>query len=642
MRAYREGIGLKRPPPFPPVLPLVLLFGAALLLYLSFQSISLDDFDSVSFALALDHFDISLQQPHPPGFPVYIAAGRAVRLVVADSRAALTLLSALTGSLAAAVLAWLAAELDDLPAAGFLPGLWLMVLPGFWLSSEMALSDVPGVALVVLAIGALWKGRRDWRWLAAGAFLTGLCLGSRPQNALPAALFGAYSLVRLVRIPGQRAMIGVVLVVGAGSILLWLMPTLGASGGWNSYWSLVRQHSIHVLQVDALLGRPITGPAITARIESFGQGLVALVGGEPWLAMFTVVVLIIGLARVRWRSTAAVLCTVWLLLSITQVFLLESLERPRLYLPFVPPLALLASFGWGRIWRDRHRLQIVTRFVPLLLAGAFAAVGFPMAVTLTREPSPPVQATTYIAAHYPADRTLIVSLGSLRAAQVGLPAYPQLYLGQFDAAAWKETMAVRQPANLVLLDRDDIWPDAYAALTEGGSYVPIEDRIFSRDPRVFPQHSLVRVQVLMPIRLLSPSQLALPSSGEIRVGDTADGKYIGEGWYRAEEIAGTLARWSQQTAVIRAALPPADTILTIEAAPYSSDQRVTVLVNDQVIGTLQLRDTWQAESLTIPASAIAGHPISMITFRHARAEVPPGSDRVLAAAYRVIRFQRRS
>src|SRR5712691_8721283 len=82
-----------------------LLFAAALLLYVNFQSISLDDFDSVSFALALDHFDISLQQPHPPGFPVYVAVGRAVRGIVGDSRAALTLVSAISGAAAVAALA---------------------------------------------------------------------------------------------------------------------------------------------------------------------------------------------------------------------------------------------------------------------------------------------------------------------------------------------------------------------------------------------------------------------------------------------------------------------------------------------------------------------------------------------------------
>src|SRR5260221_12328783 len=77
---------------------LALLFLTALLLYLNFQSISLDDFDSGSFALALDHFDIGLQQPHPPGFPVYVAMGRAIRIVAGGFPAAVTLIRGINGA----------------------------------------------------------------------------------------------------------------------------------------------------------------------------------------------------------------------------------------------------------------------------------------------------------------------------------------------------------------------------------------------------------------------------------------------------------------------------------------------------------------------------------------------------------------
>src|SRR3954471_400111 len=75
---------------------LLALLLATTLFYVSFQSISFDDFDSGSFALALDKFDIGLQQPHPPGFPVYIATARALRSLTGDRRTALTLLSVIS------------------------------------------------------------------------------------------------------------------------------------------------------------------------------------------------------------------------------------------------------------------------------------------------------------------------------------------------------------------------------------------------------------------------------------------------------------------------------------------------------------------------------------------------------------------
>ncbi|MCC7448908.1 MAG: DUF2723 domain-containing protein [Anaerolineae bacterium] len=621
----------------------MLLLVAALILYLSFQSISLDDFDSGSFALALDHFDIGLQQPHPPGFPVYIATGRLLYAITANRVLSLTLLSAISGAIAIGALAWLGAEAGQ-RRAGLLAALWLMVVPIFWLTSEIALSDIPGVALVLLAVVGLWKGRADPRWLMIGAGLAGLCLGLRPQNGIPIVVFGLYTCVAQIKRARHDAplrVIGLAVVIGLIAVLLWLIPTISASGGWEAYWSLVRAHSNHIIQIDSLVGPPIDGAAITARIDAFARGLLALVGDHR-LGMITLVTVTIGLFRVRWRLAFARLCALWLVLVAAQVFLFESLERPRLYLPFIPPLALLAAMGWTRLVSLTNQKgasrRAPTWIIPLIMALLFALTSLPLAAKLSREAAPPVQATQYITAYYPADHSLVVMIGSLRAAQIGLPDYPQLYLGQFDAAQWAKVMADRQPTYLILMDRDDVWSEAYSALTSSGDYIPVEDKVFARDPRVFPQHSLTRLQVLTPIHLLSPEQLALPDSGEIRVGADASGKYFGEGWYRAEDIGGSLARWTQQTATLRVALPPANTRLTIEVAPYPADQTVEVIVNGQSIGTLYLRDTWQPLTLTIPAVALTGHPISTITLRHAHADTPPGSNRTLAAAYRVIRF----
>src|SRR5947207_12140981 len=106
---------------------LILIAGVtAILLYTNFQSISLDDFDSVSFALSLNHFDISLQQPHPPGFPVYLAMGQLVHAVIPDARAALTVVSAAVGAIGVAAILWLGAEVGTLPM-GIIAALWLML-----------------------------------------------------------------------------------------------------------------------------------------------------------------------------------------------------------------------------------------------------------------------------------------------------------------------------------------------------------------------------------------------------------------------------------------------------------------------------------------------------------------------------------
>src|SRR5918996_5102631 len=87
-----------------------LVAAAYLAAHLPFLAPSLEDIDSINFALGLREFNVAKHQPHPPGYPIYIALGRmslaAVRAVapaLERSRAeamALALWSAIAGAVA--------------------------------------------------------------------------------------------------------------------------------------------------------------------------------------------------------------------------------------------------------------------------------------------------------------------------------------------------------------------------------------------------------------------------------------------------------------------------------------------------------------------------------------------------------------
>src|SRR5262249_27234349 len=44
--------------------------------HLRYLPASLEDLDSINFALGMRRFDVAHHQPHPPGYPVYIAAAK--------------------------------------------------------------------------------------------------------------------------------------------------------------------------------------------------------------------------------------------------------------------------------------------------------------------------------------------------------------------------------------------------------------------------------------------------------------------------------------------------------------------------------------------------------------------------------------
>src|SRR5439155_7176775 len=77
----------------------VMLALAFFALHLPFLPASLEDLDSINFALGMRHFDVAAHQPHPPGYPLFIVLAKAVHLVVPSEANALSLVSIVAGSL---------------------------------------------------------------------------------------------------------------------------------------------------------------------------------------------------------------------------------------------------------------------------------------------------------------------------------------------------------------------------------------------------------------------------------------------------------------------------------------------------------------------------------------------------------------
>ena len=152
--------------------PLLLLVGAFVYAaaHLPFLAQSLEDIDSINFALGLRHYDIAQHQPHPPGYPVYIAISRlvlaAVHLVHTDAQPstaealALALVSGISGALAVVCLGMIFAAFDRMsavPARRF--WWWATALtagsPLFWISGLRPMSDLPGLALALLSLALM-------------------------------------------------------------------------------------------------------------------------------------------------------------------------------------------------------------------------------------------------------------------------------------------------------------------------------------------------------------------------------------------------------------------------------------------------------------------------------------------------------
>jgi Protein O-mannosyl-transferase TMEM260-like len=310
----------------------------------------LDDWDSVNFALALDDFDLPKHQPHPPGYPVYVAAGKLVHLVVAGHAGALTLVSSLSGAAAAAMFFLLLRRFVDW-AVAMVATIAMALSPLFWLQSGLALTDMFAMLFVVAFL--LVEGypastpQGDRLRLIACGVIAGLSLGARPHVTL---VIVAYWCVRALwsRSFSWTRLLTAVLSFLAGE-LAWLAPAAVATGGFDTYVSACLAQFQYRLDRPAVsvLGASVSLSYLAARaaalISWLGQNFAPLHITKSRQAALGLFVLA-PYVYFAWRSPAKPVARPYLIASglyLLMLFVLLPTQHQRYFLPFT----LIAGFA---------------------------------------------------------------------------------------------------------------------------------------------------------------------------------------------------------------------------------------------------------------------------------------------------------
>ncbi len=143
-------------------------------------SISLD---SVQFALALEKYDITVHQPHPPGYFLYVMLGRLVNFFIKDANSTFIFISILFSGLAVVTIYYLGKEIFD-KKTGVIAALIALTSPNLWFHGEVALTYVVEAffsSFVALLCWRILKGEHKYLWLSVIAL--GIAGGIR-QNTI--------------------------------------------------------------------------------------------------------------------------------------------------------------------------------------------------------------------------------------------------------------------------------------------------------------------------------------------------------------------------------------------------------------------------------------------------------------------------
>jgi hypothetical protein len=332
-----------------------------LVLHLPFLPSSLEDLDSINFALGIRDFDVANHQPHPPGYPLFIAAAKGVDAVVRSEARALSLLGVLSGALG--VLA-LAAFFRRLEAASFAqsdsyagpssssgtsPGstpdriallatLLAATTPLFWFTASRPLSDLPGLA-ASLGIQALTLAGPSH--LAQAAFLAGLGGGIRLQVLWLTAPLIVWQVLRTPR-PDRLGTAGRVVLLATAGVLIWLVPMALIEGGPSAYWRALSSQGTEDLTGVQMLWTNRTPHQLLLVLNSTFVAPWA----SPVLAGTVLVLAAVGFAALLWRARPPLLILIAAYgpYLVFDVLFQESITT-RYALPLAVPMAYLAVRG---------------------------------------------------------------------------------------------------------------------------------------------------------------------------------------------------------------------------------------------------------------------------------------------------------
>ncbi|MFV2073585.1 MAG: hypothetical protein ACC742_13140 [Thermoanaerobaculales bacterium] len=361
------------------------------------------EWDEVLFLKALDHFDVVAHSPHPPGYPVYVAAAWVTNALLRDPARSLQLVS-IGGALLALVATGLVMRRLGAPRGPvLLAGALVAATPAFAFHANVGMADAlaTGVATAALwaCAGLVGEGVRARRLVALAA-LTALAAGVRPQVLALLAGPGLWVLARAVL---ARRWLGLVAATATGavvSVACW-GPVIALTG-WRPYFGAVRRLHQWMVQHEQIGHLPDAAFASLAEqwlVRPFGTSTLAL---ATWSLVVAGAVLWWRKGERRLVLLAALAAGGYLLAA---VWTLNMSTAVRYVLPVLPCLAILAS-GVARATSQPRRAALVGAVAILVVLQLVWAA--PVYLLRARKAAPVWRALTWIRDHAEAGVTQVV------------------------------------------------------------------------------------------------------------------------------------------------------------------------------------------------------------------------------------------
>jgi hypothetical protein len=358
---------------------------------------TLFDWDEALFSLGVRDYDVTDHQPHPPGYPLFIAAAKVIALTGLDAFRCLQVIVVLGALFLFPALYFLAREIGFDFWTSVAGAAVYVFLPNVWVYGGTGFSDIPATTIVFIACALLLRGRRDARMYIAGAVVLGISAGIRPANLLIGAVPALMATWTQIRAKSYRA-VAAAMILGAAIVVGSYLGAALASRGVAVFIEALRVQSKYVRDIDSWRNpaRPSLYQAAKAfLLWPFWQedvlNVIAAAGALSTLA-----------AIVRRRIAPLLTLLMFMPLALTSWLNLDINAAGRYAIAYLAAYALLAADGFLLFGR-KVQFVLCTAIVIVLMVWTWPA----LQSQRTRE-APPVAALQWVRDNVPPSETVYV------------------------------------------------------------------------------------------------------------------------------------------------------------------------------------------------------------------------------------------
>lgn len=363
---------------------------------------SLWELDEMLFALSLERFEPLAHHPHPPGYPLLVGLGNLFELVFHDPFRSLVALSFVSSLISYPALVAAFRRIGEGSERVAVAGALLFLLsPVMLVQGPLPMSDPPSLMFLCLALAAaagLAQGGGAGAAIALGACASA-AIGCRPPNAVAVVPMLAVALWQVRSWRRRSEALAAFTLVS----LLWLVPLVSATGGFEGFLDYQLKQAAQVAENDATASRKGRDPiAIASRF-------VLNAWGSRWLALPVLAIAIAGTVRLR-RQRRRLALPLAVLSGVHLAFCLAVMDPgdgARYALPFILGMAFAAAVGCEAAAERARRPGMGWALAAAILAVSIAYTSPVLAARSSA--SPPVQAADWAKQHLRSKAIVLVS-----------------------------------------------------------------------------------------------------------------------------------------------------------------------------------------------------------------------------------------